>query len=128
MPIPQVLSCLAVFAFLSLCADAQDSDFQVDVPTDKKPWTHLSFHDDPDHFQFAIVGDRTGGLRPGVFPGTPQRLLPLPLLHTRMSDEQGQPYVMQHGLPVDLTRIYAKYEITPPLAPKKKTKKPRAEK
>ncbi|WP_339614808.1 metallophosphoesterase [uncultured Gilvimarinus sp.] len=31
------------------------------------PWTHLSFNNDPNTFQFAIVTDRTGGLRPGVF-------------------------------------------------------------
>ncbi len=31
------------------------------------PWTQLDFNNDPDHFQFAIVTDRTGGYRPGVF-------------------------------------------------------------
>jgi len=31
------------------------------------PWTHLRFANDPEAFQFAIVGDRTGGRRPGVF-------------------------------------------------------------
>ncbi len=31
------------------------------------PWTHLEFNNDPDHFQFAIVTDRTGGNREGVF-------------------------------------------------------------
>jgi len=35
---------------------------------EKNPWTHLNFLNDPDNFQFAIVGDRTGGLRRGVFP------------------------------------------------------------
>ena len=29
-----------------------------------KPWTHESFKNDPDHFQFAILGDRGGGARP----------------------------------------------------------------
>ena len=33
-----------------------------------KPYTHLRFRNDPDNFQFAVVGDRTGGTRPGVFP------------------------------------------------------------
>ena len=32
------------------------------------PWSHLEFLDDPGDFQFAIVTDRTGGHRPGVFP------------------------------------------------------------
>lgn len=31
------------------------------------PWTHLDMNNDPDNFQFAIVSDRTGGHRPGVF-------------------------------------------------------------
>jgi len=31
------------------------------------PWSHLNLNNDPDHFQFAIVTDRTGGHRPGVF-------------------------------------------------------------
>ena len=32
------------------------------------PWSHLKFDDDPNNFQFAIVTDRTGGHRAGVFP------------------------------------------------------------
>jgi hypothetical protein len=31
------------------------------------PWTHLRINDDPERFQFAIVSDRTGGARPGIF-------------------------------------------------------------
>ena len=38
------------------------------VDGDVRPWTHLDFYDDPDHFQFLIVTDRTGGARAGVFP------------------------------------------------------------
>lgn len=44
------------------------------VATDKKPWSHLKFRNDPDNFQFAIVSDRTGGARPGVFPKALKRL------------------------------------------------------
>jgi protein-tyrosine phosphatase len=33
-----------------------------------KPYTHLRFQNDPDNFQFAVIGDRSGGHRPGVFP------------------------------------------------------------
>lgn len=33
----------------------------------RNPWSHLKVNNDPDEFQFAIVTDRTGGLRPGVF-------------------------------------------------------------
>ncbi len=34
---------------------------------EKNPWTSLKLDADPDRFQFAVVSDRTGGHRPGVF-------------------------------------------------------------
>ena len=34
---------------------------------EKNPFTHLQVNDRPNSFQFAIVSDRTGGRRPGVF-------------------------------------------------------------
>ena len=33
----------------------------------EKPWTNKPFHNKPENFQFAIVSDRTGGHREGVF-------------------------------------------------------------
>lgn len=45
-----------------------DKNFSHSVDTSKKPWTQRAFRNNPDDFQFAIVTDRTGGLRPGVFP------------------------------------------------------------
>ena len=34
----------------------------------KKPWTSENFQNNPDNFQFAVIGDRTGGADPkGVF-------------------------------------------------------------
>jgi len=38
------------------------------------PWTHLNFANDPGEFQFAIVADRTGGQRNGVFGRAIERL------------------------------------------------------
>jgi len=35
---------------------------------DRNPWTSLRLNNDPDEFKFAVVSDRTGGHRPGVFP------------------------------------------------------------
>ncbi len=35
---------------------------------EKNPWTNLELNRQPRGFQFAIVSDRTGGHRPGVFP------------------------------------------------------------
>jgi hypothetical protein len=45
----------------------QVKDFKTDVDTNKKPWTNLDFYNDPANFQFAIVADRNGGNRRGVF-------------------------------------------------------------
>ena len=45
----------------------QDNPFQENLATVKKPWTDKSFKNDSDEFQFAIVTDRTGGHRDGVF-------------------------------------------------------------
>ncbi|MDO3381818.1 metallophosphoesterase [Gilvimarinus algae] len=39
----------------------------IDGAATVNPWTHLQFNNDPKAFQFAVVTDRTGGLRPGVF-------------------------------------------------------------
>ena len=57
-----------LFLFLlSLISVSQDESFTHEVETTQKPWSNKSFHADPDHFQFAIVSDRTGGHRKGIF-------------------------------------------------------------
>lgn len=50
------------------------ADFQSDVTTVVKPWTNLEFQNNPDNFQFAMVSDRTGGPRPGVFEDAVMKL------------------------------------------------------
>ncbi len=40
----------------------------------KNPWTNLDLNDSPRQFQFAIVTDRTGGRRPGVFDTAVEKL------------------------------------------------------
>jgi predicted phosphodiesterase len=52
---------------LGLQAQNENKAFQHEVETAKKPWTNKPFYNNPDHFQFAIVSDRTGGHRKGVF-------------------------------------------------------------
>ncbi len=52
---------------ISFPACNQKTAFKSEIKTDKKPWTSEDFYNNPDNFQFAIVGDRTGGMRPGVF-------------------------------------------------------------
>jgi len=42
-------------------------DFQTSVSYSSKPWTNLNFYNDAKNFTFAIVSDRAGYFRPGVF-------------------------------------------------------------
>jgi hypothetical protein len=49
------------------CQQPRGAGFWSDVTTSPRPWTHQAFRNDPDAFQFAIVSNRTGGCRPGVF-------------------------------------------------------------
>ena len=66
---------LLFFVFLSLCCVAQKSEvFQSKLHTGQKPWTHLNFANNPKDFQFAIISDRTGGPRAGVFEDAIQKL------------------------------------------------------
>ena len=78
MTIPTRLLLLASF-FFSIAAWAHDDashgiHFKHSVPTAKKPWTNKPFLNNPNHFQFALVSDRTGGVRAGVFPKAVKRL------------------------------------------------------
>jgi 3',5'-cyclic AMP phosphodiesterase CpdA len=50
-----------------------EPDLQIAVEA-KNPWTDLQLNNDPKNFQFAIVTDRTGGHRPGVFKGAIDKL------------------------------------------------------
>lgn len=52
-------------------ATAQTQQGPVKIVTDTAgevhPWNHLQLRNSPENFQFAIVTDRTGGHRPGIF-------------------------------------------------------------
>ncbi|MEM9142708.1 MAG: PA14 domain-containing protein [Bacteroidota bacterium] len=59
---------LALGIFLTtVSAQKETSAFDHILTSDKKPWTNKPFFNDPANFRFAIVSDRTGGHRPGVF-------------------------------------------------------------
>jgi hypothetical protein len=57
---------LALFIVLGGAGCARPP-FSQHITTTAKPWTRLDFNNDPDRFQFVVVSDRTGGVRPGVF-------------------------------------------------------------
>ncbi len=56
-----------LFFILLAFSLAAQQPFRHSVETRAKPWTDAEFYNNPDNFQFAIVSDRTGGHRPGVF-------------------------------------------------------------
>jgi hypothetical protein len=58
----------------TVTAQPGTEQFESDVATELKPWTHLNFFNDPKNFKFAIVSDRAGGVRPGVFKDAMQKL------------------------------------------------------
>ena len=61
------LAFTALIIVLLVSGCTPKKDFKTDVDTGKKPWTNLDFYNDPSNFQFAIVADRNGGMRRGVF-------------------------------------------------------------
>ena len=50
------------------------AEFAHELTGDAKPWTSEKFLDDPQEFHFAIIGDLTGGERPGVYAKAVERL------------------------------------------------------
>jgi 3',5'-cyclic AMP phosphodiesterase CpdA len=68
---PACLLCL--LAVLVSCAQIR-SQVHVHNADTAAPWTHLNFQNNPENFHFAIVSDRTGGARPGVFEYAVDRL------------------------------------------------------
>lgn len=67
---PTILASFTI-ALLTLgsCDSSQEAVFveSNDHANAARPWSHLDFRNDPEDFQFAIVTDRTGGNRKGVF-------------------------------------------------------------
>jgi len=51
-----------------------EPDLRIQPSDDANPWTHLNFYNDPNNFQFAIVSDRSGHIRPGVFESAVEKL------------------------------------------------------
>ena len=56
-----------LLVFFIGCMRPQRIDFKAPPTVSEQPWTESEFRNDPDNFQFAVVSDRTGGARPGIF-------------------------------------------------------------
>ena len=67
----RVLLSLVLVPFAAL---AHPGEFHSFVPEGPTPWTHERILDRGEKFQFAIVTDRTGGMRPGVFEAAVEKL------------------------------------------------------
>jgi len=65
----QIKTILLLFVWVTINVSAQtkETNFKHDISSEKKPWTDKPFYNNPNNFQFAIVSDRTGGHREGVF-------------------------------------------------------------
>ncbi|MEQ9442011.1 MAG: PA14 domain-containing protein [Cyclobacteriaceae bacterium] len=69
------LFCCFILSFQFAWAQQPATPFQaIDSLPQATPWTHLDFDNDPATFQFAIVSDRTGGHRDGVFEDAVHKL------------------------------------------------------
>jgi len=58
---------LLIILFPIIAAAQEKAKLIIEPISGPAPWTSLEMNDDPARFQFAIVTDRTGGHRPGVF-------------------------------------------------------------
>ena len=55
------------FLLISIKTFSQNPVIKIDIPKGPAPWNNLNLNNAEENFQFAIVTDRTGGHRPGVF-------------------------------------------------------------
>lgn len=60
-----LLSPLMFIYFGTIAQEA--ANIKIEIPQGPVPWNNLDINNNPATFQFAIVTDRTGGHRPGVF-------------------------------------------------------------
>jgi hypothetical protein len=69
---------IPIFLLIACSSFAQSGRVPASIETDTSgavhPWNHLKLNNSPENFQFAIVTDRTGGHRPGVFEDAVRKL------------------------------------------------------
>jgi len=62
-----------VLCVLTACAEGTSTEIVIEVPPET-PHSKRAFAGDPSAFSFVVVGDRTGGHRPGVFAAAMHQL------------------------------------------------------
>jgi predicted MPP superfamily phosphohydrolase len=65
---------LQLFISLSLALAQEKATIKIDIQDGPNPWSNLELNNSQETFQFAVVTDRTGGHRPGVFLDGIQKL------------------------------------------------------
>lgn len=74
MKIGTLLLC-CLFLIPNLLSGQEDQLFRIEISAENPhPWNHLEFKNNPENFQFAIVSDRSGGIRPGIFEDAVEKL------------------------------------------------------
>ncbi len=68
------LALLALGALAGCGGRAADAPFAHDVSGPVRPWTNESFRSDPGGLRFAVISDRCGGERKGVFPAAIEKV------------------------------------------------------
>ena len=74
MKVHLLVTVAVVFAVITSAYGQTSEPLKIDVEKDVNPWTHLDINNDPQNFQFAIVSDRNGGNRPGIFDDAIRKL------------------------------------------------------
>ncbi len=69
-----ILAIIFTISVLTISNAQENATIKVDIPEGPQPWNNLSINNNPATFQFAIVTDRTGGHRPGIFLDGVQKL------------------------------------------------------
>ncbi len=69
----------SIFVVFSICCSGplmagEPANFQTDKQAGRNPWSQLEFPDANANFQFAVIGDNTGGAYPGVFDAAMTKL------------------------------------------------------
>lgn len=70
----RVLSVSLIGIFLWNVSAVRAGEFVIDRDSSVNPWTHLNLNNNRESFQFAIISDRTGGMRRGVFARAVEKL------------------------------------------------------
>ena len=69
------LTVFFLLALLSASGCIQDREvFSHDVETTAKPWSHEDFKGEARAFQFAILSDRNGDMRKGIFGAAVEKI------------------------------------------------------